>query len=162
MAFRPEGPVRAFRIADSRHPLFDGTGAFLNGGRWNRKGQRVIYAALTYAGSLLEIFAHSNLGRIPKTHAFIEISIPRDMAIEYVRIEEVPDWDAADMLAAREFGDGWYRDRRTAVLVVPSMVTCGMESNVVINQTHPEFELIAATEPAPVKWDPRVVRDSKR
>ncbi|MGH8336162.1 MAG: RES family NAD+ phosphorylase, partial [Gammaproteobacteria bacterium] len=54
--------MRAFRIADRRHPLLDGLGAFLNGGRWNSKGRRVIYSSETYAGALLEILAHANIG----------------------------------------------------------------------------------------------------
>jgi RES domain-containing protein len=51
----------AYRIIDARHPIFDPTGAMLHGGRWNSVGGRVIYAAETYAGALLEILAHSNL-----------------------------------------------------------------------------------------------------
>ena len=45
--------MRAFRIADRRHPIFDGTGAKLTGGRWNSPGRPVIYAAETFAGALL-------------------------------------------------------------------------------------------------------------
>ena len=52
----------AYRIADARHPIFDGTGAMLRGGRWNSIGQRVIYAAESYAGAMLEILVHANLG----------------------------------------------------------------------------------------------------
>jgi RES domain-containing protein len=47
--------VFAYRIADARHAIFDPTGAMLHGGRWNSIGHRVIYAAATYAGALLEV-----------------------------------------------------------------------------------------------------------
>jgi RES domain-containing protein len=40
---------------------------YLNGGRWNSAGKRVIYAAQTYAGALLEVLVHANLGIVPKT-----------------------------------------------------------------------------------------------
>src|SRR5581483_11815526 len=66
----------AFRIADRRFPIFDGSGARLIGGRWNSPGHPVIYTAETFAGALLEILAHSNLGRIPTTHSVIEVKIP--------------------------------------------------------------------------------------
>ena len=36
----------------------------------------VIYTAETFAGAILEILAHSNLGRIPTTHSVIEVKIP--------------------------------------------------------------------------------------
>ena len=39
-------------------------GAF--GGRWNSPGRRVIYAAESYAGAMLEVLANSNIGRVPK------------------------------------------------------------------------------------------------
>ncbi len=51
----------AFRIADKRFPIFDGTGARLVGGRWNSPGKAVIYAAETFAGAVLEVLVHSNL-----------------------------------------------------------------------------------------------------
>ncbi len=54
-----------FRIADSRHELFDGAGAYLKGGRWNSPGKRIIYAAQTYAGALLEALVHLNFDEVP-------------------------------------------------------------------------------------------------
>ena len=67
MAFRLEEPLRAYRIADSRRPIFDGTGAAALGGRWNSPGRRVIYASETCAGALLEKLAHTNIGRVPNS-----------------------------------------------------------------------------------------------
>lgn len=150
--------MKAFRIADRRHPLFDGTGAFLIGGRWNSRGQQVIYAASTYAGALLEQLAHANIGRLPATQAWIEIDIPSDVAFETVGVDEVKDWNADHMLTSRKRGDRWMRERKTAVLIVPSAVTYGLESNVLINPAHPDFHLIHASEPRPVQWDTRLVR----
>src|SRR6266436_2721595 len=66
MASRRSGPLRAFRIADMRHTIFDGSGAMIHGARWNSPGRRVIYAAETYAGALLEILVHAS-GRIPRS-----------------------------------------------------------------------------------------------
>src|ERR1017187_9056977 len=51
MVSRRSGPLRAFRIADMRHAIFDGSGAMLHGARWTSPGRRVIYAAETYAPS---------------------------------------------------------------------------------------------------------------
>ena len=112
--------MRAFRIADRRFPIFDGTGARLIGGRWNSPGRPVIYAAETYAGALLEVLVHSNLGRVPKTHAAIEISIPNSIAVESVDGRSLPAWDAEDQMASRALGDQWLRENRSAVLMVPA------------------------------------------
>src|SRR5271170_7296630 len=99
--------MRAFRIADRRFPIFDGTGARLLGGRWNSPGRPVIYAAETFAGALVEVLVHSNLGRVPKTHAAIEISILDSIAVESLDGISLPGWDAEDQTASRTFGDEW-------------------------------------------------------
>ena len=150
-------PDRAFRIADRRHDLFDGMGAFLSGARWNSPGCRVIYAAETFAGALLEMLMHTRLGAVPRTHAWIEIEIPGDVSLEEVDAGAIPGWDTEDSAAAREFGDAWYRSRRSLVLVVPSIVLpSGMGRNVLFNQEHEEFGRLAATDPRPVVWDKRL------
>src|SRR3954471_7634965 len=145
-----------FRVADQRFPIFDGTGALLVGGRWNSPGRPVIYAAETFAGALLEILVHSNLGRVPKTHAAIEISIPDKVSVENLEGLELPKWDAEDQIASRAFGDEWLISRRSAVLMVPSTVTRGHEHNILINPLHPDFSFILAGEPIGVQWDKRL------
>ncbi|MEO8737889.1 MAG: RES domain-containing protein, partial [Edaphobacter sp.] len=84
----------AYRIADARHPIFDPAGAMLHGGRWNSIGKRVIYAAETYAGALLEVLVHSNLSQPPKNHRVVAIDIPIEVKIETVSIDLIDDWDA--------------------------------------------------------------------
>src|SRR5215470_13465385 len=116
MASRHSGP---FRVADIRHPIFDGTGALLHGARWNSPGRRVIYAAETYAGALLEILVHAS-GLVPRNQAYIEIHIPAGLAMEEVQPDAIPGWDAPSFESARAFGDRWFDERRTPVLLVPS------------------------------------------
>ena len=138
MASRPSGRWnvalrRAHRIADRRRPIFDGAGAAAFGGRWNSPGRRVIYAAETYAGAMLEILANANIGRVPKYHAWIEILIGKGVSVEELDAAKVRGWDASDQRASRRFGDDWYDEARSTVLMVPSVVARA-ERNVVINQ----------------------------
>ncbi|MGB2641966.1 MAG: RES domain-containing protein [Candidatus Acidiferrum sp.] len=158
MASRYKGPLKAFRIAQASFPLFDGTGAALSGARWNAKGQRVIYAAESYATALLEILVHSNLGRVPARFAFIEIHIPAEVEIEEITPEDLPRWDALDCRESPSFGSRWYTEMRSAVLVVPSVAATARERNVLINQEHPQFPSITASVPRPMHWDPRLFR----
>src|SRR5580658_5848667 len=123
-------PLRAFRIADMRHAIFDGTGAMLHGARWNSHGRRIVYAAETYAGALLEILVHAS-GSVPKGQGYIEIEIPAELSVEEVAPEDVPRWDSPSFETARKFGDRWYDERRTPVVIVPSVVTV-VERNVLI------------------------------
>lgn len=150
--------MRVFRIADRRHPLFDGTGARLVGGRWNSPGRPLIYTSETYAGALLEVLAHANIGRVPATQAWIEIDIPGSVSLETVTAESVLGWDADDQRASRAVGDRWLQESRSAVLLVPSLVSGGMERNALINPLHPDSAVITASEPREVRWDRRFFR----
>lgn len=156
MASRYKGPLRAFRIARANFPIFDGTGAALAGARWNTKCQRVIYASDSYSCALLEILAHANIGRMPRGFASIEISIPAELDIEEITSADLPAWDAPDASASQSFGSRWFEEMRTPVLVVPSVPSNGNGRNVIINQAHPQFNLITAAPPQPVKWDRRL------
>ena len=146
----------AFRIADSRHPIFDPTGAFLFGGRWNSPGKRIIYAAQTYAGALLEVLVYANLGVVPKNHAAVRSISPTTFP---AKPSPPRTWRVGPVRppsASRRFGDQWLEDRRSAVLLVPSVVLQGREVNVLLNPDHPDFPRIRATAPALVTWDPRL------
>ena len=137
-----------------RHSIFDGTGAMLWGARWNSRGRRGIYASETYAGALLEVLVHAS-GGVPKSQGYIEITIPQELSVERIDLPRVAAWDLPAGAAARAFGDRWYDERRTPVLIVPSVVT-RVENNVLINQEHPEFQRIGASDPLPVRWDERL------
>ena len=162
MASRYRGPLRAYRVADARHPLFSGEGAAQFGGRWSSSGRRVIYGALSYAGALLEKLAQTGIGKVPRRQQWIEINVPEDVEIEEVTAAEIPGWDAADLIASRAYGDQWLKDGRTVILVVPSVVGQPHERNVVINQDHPDLRLLSASDPEDVRWDPRLTASAAR
>src|SRR5689334_11355780 len=107
MASRRSGPLRAFRIVDSRHAIFDGTGAMLYGARWNSPGRRISYAAESCSGALLEILVHAS-GSVQRSQAFITIDVPAAVAIEEVEPADVPGWDGRSFESARRYGDRWY------------------------------------------------------
>jgi RES domain-containing protein len=155
---RPKAPLRAYRIADSRNPLFDGTGAYLKGGRWNSPGKRIVYAAETYAGALLEALVHLNFDEVPDNYSWIEILIPGAAEVEELAPGKIPGWNAADQTVTREFGNRWYEESRTPILLVPSVVTAGVEHNVLINQNHSRFASLRASDVRPVVWDERLLQ----
>ncbi|MBV1800464.1 RES family NAD+ phosphorylase [Siccirubricoccus sp. G192] len=156
MPSRPSGPLLAFRIADDRFPLLDGTGAFRTGGRWNSRGRRVIYAGLGFSVALLEKLVRTRIGSVPSGQQFAEILIPGHVPIEQVGPEDVPGWDAPGYGASQAYGDPWYDSGRTAVLIVPSLPAMGYDRNVLINQMHPAFSELRTSQPRPMIWDARL------
>jgi RES domain-containing protein len=147
---------RAWRIADGRFDPLSPVGASLVGGRWNSPGLGVIYASHSFAGAMLECLAHAGIGRVPRTHVAVAIAIAAAVTVEpHDERSLPPGWDHSDLQVARAFGDAWIRERRTAVLIVPSVVA-RREGNVLINPQHPDFRKIAAGSPEPVVWDTRL------
>ncbi len=148
--------MRIFRIADGRHPLWDGTGAMRYGGRWNSSGLPVIYGATTYAGAMLEVLVHTRIGKVPTTHVWVAGEVPDGLAAETVTAGLLDvGWDARESAVARAFGDRWLREKRSAILLVPSVVTGG-EGNVLVNPAHPDALKIAVSASQAVAWDTRL------
>jgi RES domain-containing protein len=148
--------LRTYRICKTRHQPFDGSGAAIYGGRWNSPGHPVIYAVSSFSGALLEILAHAGRDRLPGPHHLITIDIPLTVPILRIVEENVPGWNMPEAEVSRAFGDAWLAARKTAVMLVPSVIGAPHESNVVINPHHPDIAQLRISEPKPVRWDPRL------
>ena len=149
--------MRLWRIGSSLYPVWSSTGARLKGGRWNLAGTPAIYAAASYALAALEILVHANIGRVPSTFRYVTIDVPDDVPPEHVAPDAVPGWDALPSRASCDYGDGWLRARQALVLLVPSVVTNGLDLGAVINPLHPAFERIEVSDERAVQWDARLV-----
>ena len=148
--------MRIYRIADGRHPLWDGTGAMLVGGRFNSSGRPVIYGATSYAGAMLEVLVHARIGKVPRHHVWVQAEVPKSVSIERIETDDLlRGWDGPDSKIARAVGDRWIEEGRTAVLIVPSVVARA-EFNALVNPAHPDAKHLLITEPQPVEWDERL------
>lgn len=148
--------MQLYRIGDERHPLWDGSGAALVGGRWNSPGRPLIYASLSYGGAMLEILAHANIGRVPTTHRYVIADVPADVSFERHDAPSLPAaWDAESTAAARRFGDRWLSEMRSAILLVPSVVA-RLEWNALVNPAHPQAARLTLSTAERVVWDRRL------
>ena len=116
--------ITAYRIGDSRFPLFDGRGAMLKGARWNSPGRPAICAALTQACAMLEILACANTGKVPKHHKLIAIDIPSTVAVEQIDLSQVPGWGDHNYLKSRLYGDQWLTEQRSVALIEIGRASC--------------------------------------
>lgn len=148
--------MRIFRIGDERHPIWDGAGAALVGGRWNSPGKPVIYGSLSYSCAMLEILAHANIGRIPTTHRLVIAEVPADVSVEHYNDSMLTaGWDTEISNFAKEFGDLWLREARSAILVVPSVVA-RLDWNALVNPNHPDATKLTIASPEKIIWDKRL------
>jgi RES domain-containing protein len=155
-AQRLDRVLTAYRIGDpdGAHPIFDATGSTLYPGRWNTPGSPVIYASENYSTAMIEKLVRGS-GRLPPNQHFIKITIPNGLSYEVVEPAHLPGWDDPAGTVSKPFGNAWQRARRSALLIVPSLVA-RMEHNFLINPEHPEFPRISHGLHRPVWWDRRL------
>lgn len=155
MASRSDVPACAYRIGSRRHPILDGAGAAASiDARWHSRGRFIIHASEHYATAVLEKMAQSSAVRLPRTLVYARIDFPADATVEEVRADELEGWDSDDKRASQQFGNRWYDESRSLLLVVPSLAAPGLERNILINQRHPQFAAVVAHAAAPVWRDP--------
>ncbi len=149
--------MRLWRIGSALYPVWSSEGARLKGGRWNQPGTPAIYAATSYASAVLEILVHGNIARMPRGFRYVTIDVPDDAPIDQVAPDAVPGWDSLPARASCSFGEAWLRARQGLVLLVPSVVTSGLDANALINPLHSAFDRVVAGPEQPVRWDPRLL-----
>lgn len=138
---------------------FDGEGAFRFGGRWNNRGQRVVYASSTLALALLEILVHIDpMGYVPELVA-IPIELPKSR-IEYgpySSMEQLNKGLPWSLSETRRVGDVWTSAAENLALQVPSSII-PLEHNYLINPSHPEFKNCAIGTPQELPLDARLLQ----
>ncbi len=135
-----------------------GEGARLSGGRWNRKGDAVLYTSSTIALACLETLVHL-VGSVPFNRYLVEITIP-DAVWRRAEIFDHRDhlaigWDAVPAgKVSLDAGSRWLAERAAALLLVPSVVV-PEEHNVLINPAHPQAARLTAQKRRRFLYDPR-------
>ncbi|GHE62468.1 hypothetical protein GCM10019059_22520 [Camelimonas fluminis] len=148
--------LKAYRIGDPNgaFPIFDATGSTIAPGRWNTPGSPMIYAAANFSTALLEKLIYGS-GQIPPNQHYVEITIPAGVTYEVLPEPLVPGWDASPPTVSKAFGDTWSKERRSLILIVPSVVA-RIDRNILINPAHPDFGKIETGLHVPVYWDQRL------
>jgi len=148
--------LSSFRIGDPNgvYPIFDATGSTIAPGRWNSAGSPLIYTSQHYSTALLEKLVHGS-GRLPPNQHYVEITLPRGLSYEVLLGDAHQGWDNMPAVVSRQFGERWCIERRSAILIVPSVVA-RLDSNILINPAHPQFSMIEASLHQPVFWDRRL------
>lgn len=148
--------LTAYRIGDPDgvYPIWSGQGAKENPGRWHVVGSDVIYACEHYSTAMLEKIVHYS-GGLPNNQHYIEIKIPAGVSYEVVTSDTLPGWHEKNQKVARAYGTTWFKESRSALLIVPSVVA-RVERNIVINAAHSDFVRIETGLETPIWWDDRL------
>ena len=116
-------------------------------GRWNTRGEHVVYAAMSLALAVLETAAHIDDSGLPLNRFVVQLTVP----IATWNARQELKWSAIDPAwcavpagrASVDLGSVWYKSAKSALLVVPSVVV-REENAVLIDATHPDAKGIKA------------------
>jgi len=154
-------PLRVFRLHDPRFAPLDATGAHTYGGRWNTPGGDVVYAAMSYAGAILETRVHANVRRPPPREIAV-ITLPRGSRIAELVAGDLAGWDDPGQATSRAAGDAWLAAARSLALIVPSKAGAPLERNIVLNMGHADARRLQVTTLGAVPWDLRLFPAAER
>nr|WP_255647866.1 RES family NAD+ phosphorylase [Ensifer sp. IC4062] len=148
--------MTAFRTGDPKgtYPIFDATGSTIAPGRWNTPASPIIYSSEHYSTAVLEKLVHGS-GRLPPNQHYVEITIPHGLTYEVFSPPGLPGWDTMPPTVSKGFGERWCLERRSVILLVPSVVA-RLDRNILINPAHAEFPEIRVSLHQPVYWDRRL------
>jgi RES domain-containing protein len=148
-----------WRIVKSAHSTdaFTGEGAALHGGRWNKRGTRVVYAAQTLSLSVLEQFVHTGEEGRTIDYVFFKIEIPAAIKIEKLNATRLSaNWrNAPAPEETQELGSAWIQKQSSALLCVPSVIV-PVECDFLINPAHADFHKLKIAKPQPLRFDSRL------
>jgi RES domain-containing protein len=131
-----------------------------NPGRWNLRGQLVLYAAGSRALACLENVVHRSGEGLNSLFQVVRIHIPDTLAVEELSLAQLPaDWQQPhNHSKCQPLGADWYARKEAAVLRVPSSIIAH-EHNYVLNTRHPDFPQIHIAGREDFAFDPRIKDD---
>lgn len=150
--------MKLYRLSRRKYAKdLSGTGAKLNGGRWNSKGNEAFYTAEHISLAKLEVAVHMNLDLIPDDYCLVELELPDNSKIQTLKISELPKhWDCIPYAKATQMiGDNFLYETRFLALKVPSAIV-HQEHNVILNPQHPDYAKVKVLKVEEFRFDERL------
>lgn len=146
-----------YRLSKAQYAQdLSGKGAELVGGRWNSRGNAMLYTSQSIALCVTEIAVHVPLGILPKDYQLIHIEIPDEDLLEMKRLPK--DWQSfPHSNSTQMIGDKFLKEHKHLVFKVPSAAVQG-EFNFLINPRHKNFNQIKIVKLEDFNFDERLFR----
>jgi RES domain-containing protein len=150
--------MRVWRLARAVFPALDGEGARLYGGRWNSRGNAVVYVSASRALAVLERLVGTDPEDVPSDLTIFEIELPDTLEIRTVSATELnATWRRPRSALCHRIGNEWIARQATPALAVPSAII-PEERNYLVNPAHPDSIRVQLGGQTPFEFDPRLLR----
>lgn len=126
-----------YRISN---PLFSndisGTGAKINGSRWNSKGIQMLYTSASISLATLEMLVHTTFEEYAISLDLMYIDIPDSLECREINSGTLKKNWTGDISYTRFIGDEFIKLVQTPLLKIPSVII-EEEFNYLVNPLHP-------------------------
>ena len=151
--------ITAWRIVKFQHTqtAFDGEGARMAGGRWNKIGSPMIYTAGSLALAALETIVHLPKSDLLKKLFFhIRVQFDNNLVFALNPADLPADWDCIPPSdSTQTIGTDWILKEKSVILKVPSTII-REEFNYLISPVHPDFKKLSLGSAERFTFDPRI------
>ena len=118
-----------------------GTGAKLNGSRWNSLGIPMLYTSGHISLAVLEMLVNTQFKDYSIELDLLYIRLPDDETTNEIKLDKIKAKWKEDISYTRFIGDEFIKQNHSLILKVPSAVI-HEEYNFLINPMHPEFKKV--------------------
>lgn len=132
-----------------------GTGAKINGGRWNPTGLAGLYTSQYISLAILEILVRATINTSPNSYTLTSFEIP-DNTICQVQLKKLKEEWKYDLKYTQGIGEDFLRENQTLCLQVPSAIV-PQENNILINPLHPDFKKVKIIASELLELDKRLI-----
>lgn len=134
-------PMTVYRIAKrkSRAEDLSGSGAYIEGGRWNSAGTYALYTSENQSLAILEILVHVDQTELPPGLFVMAISIDNSAPIKTIELSDLPEgWRTPENNALKTLGDKLFNSNKYLAIKAPSAVVPS-EHNYILNPLFPGY-----------------------
>jgi RES domain-containing protein len=118
-----------------------GTGAKLNGARWNSVGMPMLYTTQHISLAVLEMLVNTNFKDYSIALDLLYIQLPTNPSTTEIKLNKIKDNWKEDASYTKFIGDEFIKQQQSLLLKVPSAVI-NEEFNFLANPLHADFKKI--------------------
>ena len=145
-----------YRLTTGRYAHdISGTGAKLNGGRWNPVGFAVLYTSEFISLAILEILVRASRITSPDSYTLTSFEIPENNIsnVDFKKLRT--DW-RSNLCYSQEIGEDFLKGKDSLCLKVPSAIV-PQENNFLFNPLHPDFNKVKIIASELLELDKRLM-----
>lgn len=145
-----------FRLTTGKYANdISGTGAKMNGGRWNPVGLAGLYTSQYISLAILEILVRATRATSPESYTLTSFEIP-DNGVYQIQLKKLKNNWKFDLKYTQGIGEDFLNENQSLCMQVPSAIVT-QENNFLLNPLHSDFKKVKIITSELLELDKRLI-----